>query len=127
MDETINLTLEIWRQASADEPGKFVSYEMPDVSTHMSFLEMLDVLNSRLEEDGEEPVVFEHDCREGICGSCGFMVNGKAHGGLPKSTVCQVHMREFKDGETLLLEPFRSSAFPVMKDLMVNRQAFDRI
>ena len=127
MDETINLTLEIWRQPSADEPGKFVSYEMPDVSTHMSFLEMLDVLNSRLEEDGEEPVVFEHDCREGICGSCGFMVNGKAHGGLPKSTVCQVHMREFKDGETLLLEPFRSSAFPVMKDLMVNRQAFDRI
>ena len=127
MDETIGLALEIWRQPSADEPGRFVSYDMPNVSTHMSFLEMLDVLNNRLEANGEEPIVFEHDCREGICGSCGFMVNGKAHGGTPRATICQVHMREFKDGQKLTLEPFRAQAFPVVKDLMVDRKAFDRI
>ena len=127
MDETIGLVLEIWRQPSADEPGRFVSYDMPNVSTHMSFLEMLDVLNNRLEAAGEEPIVFEHDCREGICGSCGFMVNGKAHGGTPRATICQVHMREFKDGQKLTLEPFRAQAFPVVKDLMVDRKAFDRI
>jgi succinate dehydrogenase / fumarate reductase iron-sulfur subunit len=93
----------------------------------MSFLEMLDVLNNKLESQGEDPIVFEHDCREGICGSCGFMVNGKAHGGMPKSTICQVHMRAFKDGATLTLEPFRAKAFPVVKDLMVDRKAFDKI
>jgi succinate dehydrogenase / fumarate reductase iron-sulfur subunit len=93
----------------------------------MSFLEMLDVLNNKLESQGEDPIVFEHDCREGICGSCGFMVNGKAHGGMPKSTICQVHMRAFKDGATLTLEPFRAKAFPVVKDLMIDRKAFDKI
>ena len=123
----MNLNLKIWRQNSKEEKGKIVDYPIADVSEHMSFLEMLDVLNNRLEANGEEPIVFEHDCREGICGSCGFMVNGKAHGGTPRATICQVHMREFKDGQKLTLEPFRARAFPVVKDLMVDRKAFDRI
>ena len=127
MSKTISVTLKIWRQVSADEQGQFVTYDMPDVSTHMSFLEMLDVLNSQLEEKCEQPIAFEHDCREGICGSCGFMVNGKAHGGISRSTICQVHMREFCDGDVLLLEPFRARAFPLVKDLIVDRRAFDRI
>lgn len=104
-----------------------VRYDVPDVSEHMSFLEMLDVLNERLIEKGEDPVAFDHDCREGICGMCGFMVNGKAHGGLPGTTVCQLHMRHFKDGDELYLEPWRAKAFPIVKDLAVNRGALDRI
>ena len=127
MADAIDITLNIWRQKGPDEAGSYVTYHLPKVSTHMSFLEMLDVLNNKLESQGEDPIVFEHACREGICGSWGFMVNGKAHGGMPKSTICQVHMRAFKDGATLTLEPFRAKAFPVVKDLMVDRKAFDKI
>jgi succinate dehydrogenase / fumarate reductase iron-sulfur subunit len=123
----MRLTLNIWRQKSATEPGKMVKYDVPDVNEHMSFLEMLDVLNQRLIKQGEEPVVFEHDCREGICGCCGFMINGVPHGPQRGTTVCQLHMRHFKDGDELFLEPFRAAAFPVVKDLMIDRSAFDRI
>ena len=104
-----------------------VRYDVPNVNEHMSFLEMLDVLNERLIEKGEEPVAFDHDCREGICGMCGFMVNGRAHGGHPGTTICQLHMRHFKDGDELYLEPWRAKAFPLVKDLAVNRGAFDRV
>jgi succinate dehydrogenase / fumarate reductase iron-sulfur subunit len=123
----MRLTLNIWRQKSATEPGKMVKYDVPDVNEHMSFLEMLDVLNQRLIKQGEEPIVFEHDCREGICGCCGFMINGVPHGPQRGTTVCQLHMRHFKDGDELFLEPFRAKAFPVVKDLMIDRSAFDRI
>jgi succinate dehydrogenase / fumarate reductase, iron-sulfur subunit len=119
--------LNIWRQSGPQASGKMERYDMPDVNPDMSFLEMLDVLNEKLIEKGDAPVTFEHDCREGICGSCGFMINGKAHGGHPKTTVCQLHMRHFKDGEELYLEPWRATAFPIVKDLMVDRSAFDRI
>jgi succinate dehydrogenase / fumarate reductase iron-sulfur subunit len=123
----MDLTLNIWRQAGPDQPGRMVRYEAKGVNEHSSFLEMLDVLNQQLIEKGEEPVVFDHDCREGICGSCGFMINGEAHGPLPHTTVCQLHMRHFKSGDTLYLEPWKSKGFPILKDLMVNRGAFDRI
>jgi succinate dehydrogenase / fumarate reductase, iron-sulfur subunit len=123
----MKLTLNIWRQSGPTAPGKMVRYEMPNVSEHMSFLEMLDVLNEQLITKGEAPVTFEHDCREGICGSCGFMIDGKAHGGFPRTTVCQLHMRNYKDGDELFLEPWRATAFPIVKDLMVDRSAFDRI
>lgn len=123
----MDLTLHIWRQAGPGKPGRMVRYDVENVNEHSSFLEMLDVLNQQLIERGEDPVVFDHDCREGICGSCGFMINGEAHGPLPKTTVCQLHMRHFKSGDTLHLEPWRSRAFPVVKDLMVNRNSFDRI
>lgn len=123
----MKLTLNIWRQRSASDAGRLVKYEMDDVSTHMSFLEMLDVLNERLMNAGEDPVAFDHDCREGICGACGFMINGVAHGPLPGTTVCQLHMRHFRDGDQLYLEPWRARAFPVLKDLVVNRSALDRI
>ena len=123
----MRITLNVWRQKNASDTGRMVRYEMNDVSTHMSFLEMLDVLNEQLIEKGEEPIAFDHDCREGICGSCGFMINGVAHGPLPGVTVCQLHMRTFKDGQELYLEPWRARAFPVVKDLAVNRSAFDRI
>jgi succinate dehydrogenase / fumarate reductase iron-sulfur subunit len=123
----MHLTLKVWRQASPAAEGRFETYDMPDVSEHMSFLEMLDVLNQRLVERGEEPVAFDHDCREGICGTCGVMINGTAHGPRAATTTCQLHMREFRDGETLLVEPWRSRAFPVIKDLVVDRGAFDRI
>jgi succinate dehydrogenase / fumarate reductase, iron-sulfur subunit len=123
----MNLTLHIWRQNGPDKAGRMVRYDVKDVNEHSSFLEMLDVLNQQLIERGEDPVTFDHDCREGICGSCGFMINGEAHGPLPKTTVCQLHMRHFKSGDTLYLEPWRSRAFPVVKDLMVNRGSFDRI
>ncbi len=123
----MKLTLNVWRQSGPNAPGKMVRYEMPNVNEHMSFLEMLDVLNEGLIGKGEEPITFEHDCREGICGSCGFMINGKAHGGFPKTTVCQLHMRHFKEGDELYLEPWRAKAFPVVKDLMVDRSSFDRI
>lgn len=123
----MNLILHIWRQKNASSPGKMVRYEVKDVSDDMSILEMLDVLNEDLTLKGEEPVAFEHDCREGICGSCGFMINGIAHGPQRATTTCQLTMRHFKDGDELYLEPWRAKAFSVLKDLMVDRGAFDRI
>jgi len=123
----MNLTLRIWRQQNANAPGKFVSYQVKDVTKDISFLEMLDALNEDLHSRGEPPVAFDHDCREGICGTCGFLINGKAHGGQRGTTVCQLSMRFFKDGDTLTLEPWRARAFPVVRDLIVNRSAFDRI
>lgn len=123
----MKLTLNVWRQSGPNTPGKMVKYDLPNVNEDMSFLEMLDVLNETLIAKSEEPVTFEHDCREGICGSCGFMINGKAHGGFPKTTVCQLHMRHYKDGDEVFIEPWRATAFPIVKDLMVNRSAFDRI
>ena len=123
----MKLHLEIWRQSGPDEAGGFTSYEIDDAVPDMSFLELLDVLNERLERAGEEPVAFEHDCREGICGSCGFLINGRAHGPLRGVTACQLHLRHFKDGERIVLEPWRARAFPVIKDLVVDRSAFDRV
>jgi succinate dehydrogenase / fumarate reductase, iron-sulfur subunit len=123
----MRLTLHVWRQRAKDDAGAFVRYDAPDVSEHMSFLEMLDVLNQRLIQKGEQPIAFDHDCREGICGMCGFMINGQAHGPLPGTTVCQLHMRHYKDGDELWLEPWRAQAFPVVRDLAVDRSAFDRI
>jgi succinate dehydrogenase / fumarate reductase iron-sulfur subunit len=124
---TLNLTLKIWRQAGPDSPGELKTYELPGISENMSFLEMLDILNERLIERGEEPVAFEHDCREGICGSCGMMINGRAHGPERATATCQLHMRKFNDGDVITVEPWRAAAFPVVKDLVVNRSAFDRI
>jgi succinate dehydrogenase / fumarate reductase iron-sulfur subunit len=123
----MNLTLRIWRQQSADAPGKFVNYQVKDVTPDMSFLETLDALNEDLLDRDEAPVAFEHDCREGICGSCGFLINGVAQGGQRGTTVCQLAMRFFRDGDALTLEPWRARAFPVIRDLIVNRSAFDRI
>ena len=122
----MNITVRIWRQAGPDTSGELVSYPMDDVSPDMSFLEMLDVLNEKLILAGDEPVSFDHDCREGICGSCGVVINGQAHG-PQQTTTCQLHMRTFSDGDTIDVEPWRSRAFPVIKDLVVNRSAFDRI
>src|SRR5580700_6703799 len=123
----MKLTLKIWRQKGPTDKGAFVSYSMDDVNSEMSMLECLDVLNERLIEKGDEPVAFEHDCREGICGSCGFMINGVAHGPERSTTVCQLTMRHFKDGDVLVLEPWRAAAFPLIKDLVVDRRSFDRI
>jgi succinate dehydrogenase / fumarate reductase iron-sulfur subunit len=123
----MRLILRIWRQKNRNTKGKFARYEVNDVNPDMSMLECLDVLNEDLARKGEEPVAFEHDCREGICGSCGFMINGVAHGPLSGTTVCQLTMRHFKDGEELILEPWRARAFPLVKDLAVDRNAFDRI
>jgi succinate dehydrogenase / fumarate reductase iron-sulfur subunit len=123
----MNLTLYVWRQKSPAEKGDFVRYEARNISPDMSFLEMLDVVNEELLAKGEEPIAFDHDCREGICGMCGFMINGIAHGPLRGTTVCQLHMRHFQDGDTLYLEPWRAKAFPVIRDLVVDRSAFDRI
>jgi succinate dehydrogenase / fumarate reductase iron-sulfur subunit len=123
----MNLTLKIWRQKGANDKGKMVDYKIADVSPDMSFLEMLDVLNSELITKGDEPVAFDHDCREGICGSCSLYINGEAHGPDRLVTTCQLHMRKFKDGETIYIEPFRAKAFPVIKDLVVDRSSFDRI
>jgi succinate dehydrogenase / fumarate reductase iron-sulfur subunit len=123
----MRLTLHIWRQKNNRDRGGFATYELEDVSTHMSFLEMLDVLNNELIEKGEEPVAFEHDCREGICGACGFVVNGVPHGHMKGNTVCQLHMRHFSDGDEITLEPWRAKAFPIVRDLVVDRTAFDRI
>lgn len=123
----MNLTLHVWRQASAAAAGRMERYEAKDVSADMSFLEMLDVVNEKLITEGKLPIAFEHDCREGICGSCGFMINGIAHGPKHGTTICQLHMRSFKDGDELYLEPWRAQAFPVLKDLVVDRGAFDRI
>ncbi|ACG73949.1 succinate dehydrogenase/fumarate reductase iron-sulfur subunit [Anaeromyxobacter sp. K] len=123
----MRIVLEIWRQRDPRAEGRFVRYEVTDVSEHMSFLEMLDVLNQALVQRGEMPVAFDSDCREGICGTCGFLVNGEAHGPLRNATICQTHMRHFHDGDVLRLEPWRAAAFPVVRDLVVDRGALDRI
>lgn len=123
----MKLTLNIWRQQDASSKGQFVTYPIDDISTDMSFLEMLDVLNNKLILQGQEPVEFDHDCREGICGSCSLQINGEPHGPDRLVTTCQLHMRMFKDGDTIDIEPFRAKAFPVIKDLIVDRSAFDRI
>jgi succinate dehydrogenase / fumarate reductase iron-sulfur subunit len=127
MSETLNLTLKIWRQPSPASPGEFKTYKVYEISTDMSFLEMLDVLNEELVSKGEEPVAFDHDCREGICGTCGLMINGQAHGPDRTTTTCQLHMRRFKSGDEIVIEPWRARAFPVLRDLVVDRSAFDRI
>src|SRR5258706_6197191 len=123
----MNLTLKIWRQQSAKAPGAFAVYQVQGVTPDMSFLEMLDLLNENLQAKGEPPVAFEHDCREGICGACGFLINGVAHGGRRGTTGCQLSMRFFKDGDSVTLEPWRARAFPVLRDLAVDRSPFDRI
>jgi succinate dehydrogenase / fumarate reductase iron-sulfur subunit len=123
----MNLTLHVWRQAGPHEGGRFERYEANDVSEHMSFLEMLDVVNERLLAKGEDPIAFDHDCREGICGMCGFMINGEPHGPLPATTVCQLHMRHYRDGNEIWIEPWRATAFPVIRDLIVDRAPLDRI
>ncbi|MGB4079965.1 MAG: succinate dehydrogenase/fumarate reductase iron-sulfur subunit, partial [Bacteroidia bacterium] len=123
----MNLTLKIWRQKNAADKGKMVDYKVNSISEHMSFLEMMDVLNEQLINSGDDPVAFDHDCREGICGSCSMFINGEAHGPVKGTTTCQLHMRSFKDGDTIYIEPFRANAFPVIKDLVVNRSSFDRI
>ncbi|GJF31012.1 succinate dehydrogenase/fumarate reductase iron-sulfur subunit [Kitasatospora sp. NBC_01539] len=122
----MNLTLRVWRQAGPDAPGGFAAYDVRDISPDMSFLEMLDTLNEELILRGEEPVAFDHDCREGICGACGMVINGRAHGPQP-TTTCQLHMRHFRDGETVDVEPWRAAAFPVVRDLVVDRSALDRV
>jgi succinate dehydrogenase / fumarate reductase, iron-sulfur subunit len=123
----LNLTLHIWRQKDVKTKGAFVTYKVNGVSSHASFLEMLDVLNEQLHAKGEEPVAFDHDCREGICGSCALMINGRAHGGERATTACQLHMRKFTNGQEIYIEPWRATAFPVIKDLCVDRSAFDRV
>ena len=123
----MRLTLHVWRQKNSSDKGRMVRYDAPDVSEHMSFLEMLDVVNEALIIKGEDPIAFDHDCREGICGMCGMMINGLAHGGMRGTTVCQLHMRHFKDGDEIYLEPWRALAFPLIKDLAVDRNALDRI
>ena len=123
----MNLTLKIWRQKDSGSKGQMVDYKVTEISEHMSFLEMMDVLNEQLVNSGEEPVAFDHDCREGICGMCSMYINGEAHGPDRGVTTCQLHMRMFKDGDTITIEPWRAAAFPVIKDLVVDRSAFDRI
>ena len=127
MSKNISLTLQVWRQKNADDTGRFEEYTAQDISTDMSFLEMLDVVNENLTADGKEPIAFEHDCREGICGTCGAMVNGQTHGPERGTTLCQLHMRHFKDGDTLVIEPWRSRAFKIIKDLVVDRSPMDTI
>ncbi|MEQ9286482.1 MAG: succinate dehydrogenase/fumarate reductase iron-sulfur subunit [Cyclobacteriaceae bacterium] len=123
----MNLTLKVWRQKNSQDKGKMETYQVSNVSPDSSFLEMMDILNEQLIADGDEPVAFDHDCREGICGMCSLYINGEAHGPGDQITTCQLHMREFKDGETIYIEPWRAKAFPVIKDLMVDRSSFDRI
>ncbi|NCV45227.1 MAG: succinate dehydrogenase/fumarate reductase iron-sulfur subunit, partial [Actinobacteria bacterium] len=123
----MKLHLKIWRQAGKDHPGKFEAHDLDGLNPDMSFLEMMDVLNDRLTREGKEPVAFEHDCREGICGSCAMAINGEPHGPNDGATTCQVYLRSFKDGETLTVEPWRARAFPVLKDLVTDRSAFDRV
>jgi len=123
----MNLTLKVWKQKNSNSKGSFETYQVKDISSEMSFLEMFDVLNEQLITEGKDPIAFDHDCREGICGACSMYIDGRAHGPWAKNTTCQLHMRAFKDGDTIVVEPWRSAAFPVIKDLMVNRDAFDRI
>ena len=123
----MNLTLHVWRQDGPNREGRFETYRAADIHEHMSFLEMLDLVNESLVRDGKEPIAFDHDCREGICGSCGMMVNGEPHGPWDLTTVCQLHMREYKDGDEIIIEPWRARAFPVLRDLVVDRSSFDRI
>jgi succinate dehydrogenase iron-sulfur subunit len=125
--KTINLTLKVWRQPGANTPGRLETYKVENISTDASFLEMLDILNQRLTLESREPIAFDHDCREGICGMCGSVVNGRPHGPERETTLCQLHMRHFKDGDTLVIEPFRAKAIPVVKDLVVDRSALDKI
>lgn len=127
MEKSINITLKVWRQAGPKEKGRFETYKLDNVSTDSSFLEMIDLLNEQLVGERKEPVAFDHDCREGICGMCSMFINGHPHGPDGEITTCQLHMRNFKDGETITVEPWRSAAFPVIKDLMVDRSAFDKI
>jgi succinate dehydrogenase / fumarate reductase iron-sulfur subunit len=127
MEKNLNLNLKVWRQKNADDKGKFEEYKVNDISTDMSFLEMFDVLNSQLITEDKDPIAFDHDCREGICGSCSMHINGRPHGPKPAVTTCQLHMRSFNDGDTIVVEPWRAAPFPVIKDLVVNRSAFDRI
>jgi succinate dehydrogenase / fumarate reductase iron-sulfur subunit len=124
---TLNLTLKVWRQARGELMGRFETYPAKDISVDMSFLEMLDVVNEGLTKNHQEPIAFDHDCREGICGMCGAVVNGRAHGHERNTTLCQLHMRHFKDGDTIVIEPWRARAFPLIKDLVVDRSAFDKI
>ena len=123
----MNVMLQVWRQAGPDQPGGFKTYQVTGISQEMSFLEMLDVLNERLVNQGEEPIAFDHDCREGICGSCGVMIDGQAHGPQPGTATCQLHMRKFDDGATITVEPWRAAGFPLVRDLIVDRGSFDRI
>ena len=127
MSAEINLTLKVWRQAGPNAEGRFVTYEADGISTDASFLEMLDIVNERLIEAGEEPIVFESDCREGICGTCGLMINGQAHGPQKGTATCQLHMRSFSDGDHIVIEPWRAASFPVLRDLAVDRRAMDAI
>jgi succinate dehydrogenase / fumarate reductase iron-sulfur subunit len=124
---TMNLNLKVWRQKNSKTEGRFESYQVNDISSEMSFLEMIDVLNEKLIKDGGDAIAFDHDCREGICGMCSMVIDGRPHGPWQGTTTCQLHMRAFKDGDTITIEPFRANSFPVVKDLMVNRSAFDRI
>ena len=127
MTKTINLTLKVWRQDGPQKKGRFETYHAENITTDMSFLEMLDVVNDQLTIDGKEPIAFDHDCREGICGACGLYINGHPHGPDKAITTCQLHMRRFQDGDQVYIEPWRSRAFPIIKDLVVDRSAFDRI
>jgi len=125
--EGLNLKLKVWRQAGPSNKGEFKSYDVSDLNTHMSFLEMLDVLNEQLVNSGQDPIAFDHDCREGICGMCSMVINGKPHGPQKGTTTCQLHMRHFNDGDTITIEPWRAKPFPILKDLIVDRSSFDRI
>ena len=127
MSEKLNLTLKVWRQEDNSQAGDFITYPVTDVNPHMSFLELLDVLNEKLISEGGDPIAFEHDCREGICGSCAMNINGEAHGPVKSTTACQLHMFNFKDGDTITVEPWRANSFPILKDLVTDRSAFDRI
>ncbi len=127
MTKTINITLKVWRQKEQNVKGQFETYHSRNISTDMSFLEMFDIINEQLTLDGKDPIAFDHDCREGICGMCGTVVNGRAHGPIKETTLCQLHMRHFSDQETIVVEPWRSRAFPVIKDLVVDRNALDQI